>query len=128
MNMRIESLEKAENIYQIKEIDQQQLKKQSDQAKRFINSSIKDHPQLESIKGALQVLPHHKIISVLENTQNAINGMGDKVNLVDQDMPELAKPDNKTSNSNMYAKATELLGIISHLTTNSSLQNQLAHE
>ena len=128
MNMHIDSFGFIHKNHVVSDIDHQQLKKQSDKAKRFANTEIKDHPQLESIKDALQVLQPKQLVSVLENTRNAMNGKGERVNLVHQDMPFLAKPASESTKGTVCesARMIELLCKISQLTSESSLQDQLS--
>lgn len=127
MSIRIDNFDYIDNHKAAFDINQQQLKKQSEQAKRFANPAIKDHPQLDSIKEALQVLQPKQLISVLENTRDAINGKGDTVNLARQDMPLLTEPKSEADNKalNASARMLALLGKINQLTSDSSLQNQL---
>jgi len=127
MSIRIDTFDYIDSHPAAFDINQQQLKKQSDQAKRFVNPAIKDHPQLDNIKDALQVLQPKQLISVLENTRDAINGQGGSVNLVRQDMPLLAEPSKVASDTTMNAasRMLALLGKINQLTSDSSLQNQL---
>lgn len=110
------------------DIDQQQLKKQSIQVKRFGNAEIKEHRQLNNVSSALQVLDPKQLIRMLESTQNAINGNGGTVDLVRQDIPELAEPYSEVSD-NVMSDSTRmmyLLNTINQLTSDSSLQNQLS--
>jgi len=127
MSIRTDNFDYINNHQAALDISQQELKKQSEQAKRFANPAIKDHPQLDNVKGALQVLQPKQLISVLENTRDAINGKGDTVNFARQDMPSLAEPNSGTDNTakNTSAQMLELLGKINQLTSDSSLQNQL---
>jgi len=127
MDIRIDNLDFIDTHKAAFDINQQQLKKQSEQAKRFSNPAIKDHPQLDSVKGALQVLQPKQLISVLENTRNAISGKGDTISLARQEMPLLTEPNPEAGNKTMDATARmlALLGKINQLTSDSSLQNQL---
>ncbi len=127
MSIRIDNFDYIDSHKPELDINQQQLKKQSEQAKRFANSAIKDHPQLDNVKGALQVLQPKQLISILENTRDAINGNGNTINLAHQDMPLLTEPNSETDNKTMDASARmlALLGKINQLTSDSSLQNQL---
>lgn len=127
MSIRTDNFDYINNHQAALDISQQELKKQSEQAKRFANPAIKDHPQLDNVKGALQVLQPKQLISVLENTRDAINGKGDTFNLARQDMPLLAEPNSETADTakNTSARMLELLGKINQLTSDSSLQNQL---
>ncbi|MCS3431537.1 type III secretion system translocon subunit SctE [Klebsiella sp. BIGb0407] len=127
MSIRTDNFDYIDNSQALLDINQQQLKRQSEQAKRFVNSAIKDHPQLDNIKGALQVLQPKQLISVLENTRDAINGNGGTVNLIRQEIPLLSEPNSDTDNTTMHSSARmlELLGKINQLTSDSSLQKQL---
>lgn len=127
MNISIDKFNPIDSHQAVFDIDQQQLKKQSEQAKRFVNPAIKNHPNLGSVKDALQVLQPKQLISVLENTRDAINGNGDTINLARQDIPLLTEPNPETVNPKMdtSARMLALLGKISQLTSDSSLQNQL---
>jgi len=127
MSIRTDNFDYINNHQAALDISQQELKKQSEQAKRFANPAIKDHPQLDNVKGALQVLQPKQLISVLENTRDAINGKGDTFNLARQDMPLLAEPNSETGDTakSTSARMLELLGKINQLTSDSSLQNQL---
>jgi len=127
MSIRIDNFDSIDNYKAVFDINQQQLKKQSEQAKRFSNPAIKIHPQLDSVKGALQILQPKQLISVLENTRNAISGNGDAINIPRQEMPLLTEPNIETDNKTMDASARmlALLGKINQLTSDSSLHNQL---
>lgn len=127
MSIRNDAFEYNNNHHATFDINQQQLKKQTEQAKRFVNPAIKDHPQLDSIKSALQVLQPKQLISILENTRYAINGQGGTVDLARQDMPVLTEPAKESQNTSVNASSRmlELLGKINQLTADSSLQNQL---
>lgn len=127
MSIRTDNFDYINNHQAALDISQQELKKQSEQAKRFANPAIKDHPQLDNVKGALQVLQPKQLISVLENTRDAINGKGDTFNLARQDMPLLAEPNSETGDTakSTSARMLELLSKINQLTSDSSLQNQL---
>lgn len=126
MDIRVDPFEKIDNHHVAFDINQHELKKQSEQAKRFANPAIRDHPQLDNIKNALQILEPKQLISVLENTRDAINGQGARVNISQQDMPVLAEPTREASNTmNNSSRMLELLGRMSQLTSESTLQNQL---
>lgn len=123
MSIRIDN---SDNLQLALDISQQDLKKQSDMAKRFVNPAIREHPQLDNIKGALQILKPQQLISVLEKTRSALNGEGGTVDIARQDMPRLAEPVNNDSTMNSASRMLALLGKISQLTSDSSLQSQLA--
>ena len=128
MNIHIDSLDCIENRHLLSNVDQQQLKKQSDQAKRFANGAIKDHPQLDLVKDALQVIQPKQLMSVLEHTRNAINGQGGRIDLVHQDMPLLVNPNDEPGSSTLCtsARIIELQGKIGQLSTGASLQEQIS--
>ncbi|WP_299999413.1 type III secretion system translocon subunit SctE [uncultured Cedecea sp.] len=125
MSIHVESFDYINNNQAEFEINQ--LKKQSEQAKRFVNPAIKDHPQLGNIKDALQVLQPKQLISILENTRDAISGNSSAVNIARQNMPVLTEPAADTNNTatNSSAQMVELLSRISQLVTDSSLNKQL---
>lgn len=116
------------------EVSQEELKKQNAQARRFNNSAIKGHPQMDSIKGALKVLQPEQLLQVLHNTSNALNGTTGRNSQDQYDVPQLAAPpslpemaaeasvsgQDKLSAS---AQFTELLAKITTLTNETSLQN-----
>lgn len=123
MSIRIDN---NDNLQLALDISQQDLKKQSDMAKRFVNPAIREHPQLDNIKGALQILKPQQLISVLEKTRSALNGEGGTVDVARQDMPRLAEPADNSNTINSASRMLALLGKISQLTSDSSLQSQLA--
>lgn len=125
MSIHIDNFDYIDNHQAVLDISREQLKKQADQAKRFANPEIKDHPQLDNVKHALQVLEPKQLNSILQKTQQAINGKGASVDLARQDMPVLAEPDSDNSTMHTSARMLALLGKINQLTTDSSLQNQL---
>lgn len=128
MNAKIGSFEYVDSHHSIIDINQAELKEQSEKAKRFVNSITKNHPQIDNIKGALQVLNPKQLISILKNTENAIKGHGDSVDLTHQELPSLVQPNVKTTHENtMNASAwmIALLGKITQLTSDTSLQKQL---
>ena len=116
-----------DNNQAVFDINQKQLKKQSEQVRRFADPNIKGHPQLDNIKSALQVLQPKQLMSILENARDAINGNGAATNFARHDMPLLVEPKSDVGNS-MRDASTSMLGLlirIDQLISDSSLQNQL---
>jgi len=112
-----------------------ELKKQTAQAKRFGNAELKDHPQLNSVKGALQTLQSDQLLKLLKSTINTVNANTPRTNLDNQDIPQLKSPASRepaTAKSGSEAKlsasarATELLGKVMQLTNETSRNNLLA--
>lgn len=112
-----------------------ELKKQTAQAKRFGNAELKDHPQLNSVKGALQTLQPDQLLKLLKSTINTVNGNTPRTNLDNQDIPQLKSPvssEPATAKSGSEAKlsasawATALLGKVMQLTNQTSMSNLLA--
>lgn len=127
MNIRIDSFDNKDFLNTVQDFNQPELKKQSDQAKRFGNPALKDHPYLGHVKEALQSLQPEQLLSVLENTRHAIGGNGETVDLAQQQRPQLIKPEaDKTTDTSITpaARLLALLGKISELTLENTLQNQ----
>lgn len=112
-----------------------ELKKQSAQAKRLGNAELKDHPQLNSVKGALQTLQPDQLLKLLKSTINTVNGNTPRTNLDNQDIPQLKSPASRepaTAKSGSEAKlsasawAMALLGKVMQLTNETSMSNLLA--
>lgn len=112
-----------------------ELKKQTAQAKRLGNAELKDHPQLNSVKGALQTLQPDQLLKLLKSTINTVNGNTPRTNLDNQDIPQLKSPASRepaTAKSGSEAKlsasawATALLGKVMQLTNETSMSNLLA--
>lgn len=121
------SIDNIDNNQAVFDINQKQLKKQSEQARRFADPEIKGHPQLDNIKSVLQVLQPKQLMSILEHTRDAIEGKGAATNFARHDMPLLVEPKSDAGNttSDASARMLELLVKINQLTSDSSLQNQL---
>ncbi|AHM72797.1 type III secretion system translocon subunit SctE [Yersinia hibernica] len=112
-----------------------ELKKQIGQAKRLGNAQLKDHPQLNSVKGALQTLQPDQLLKLLKSTINTVNGNTPRTNLDSQEMPQLKPPvsdEPAMAKSGSEAKlsasawATALLGKVMQLTTETSMSNLLS--
>lgn len=112
-----------------------ELKKQTAQAKRLGNAELKDHPQLNSVKGALQTLQPDQLFKLLKSTINTVNGNTPRTNLDNQDIPQLKSPasrESATAKSGSDAKlsasawAAALLGKVMQLTNETSMSNLLA--
>lgn len=111
-----------------------QLKKQTEQAKRFANAQLKHHPQLNSVKGALQTLQPEQLLKILKDSINTVSGNTPGTHLHNQDIPQLKSPassepavaksgsEAKLSSSGM---ATALLGKVLKLTNETSVNNLL---
>lgn len=136
MSMRVDGYDAFDHLKVGLEASELELKKQSSQAKRFGNSDIKNHPQLEKLQGAFKTLQPEQLLKVLKNTSNAISGQGGTVNVTKEELPELASPRSmfsevaaaKTTRStesglSASAKMTELLGKISQISSESTLQS-----
>lgn len=96
---------------------------------------LKDHPQLNSVKGALQTLQPDQLLELLKSTINTVNGNTPRTNLDNQDIPQLKSPasrESATTKSGSEAKlsasawATALLGKVMQLTNETSISNLLA--
>ncbi|GLY60838.1 hypothetical protein IW01_17770 [Pectobacterium brasiliense] len=115
------------------EASQEELKRQGELTKRFGNSALKNHPQLDQVKSAIQILHPDQLMKVLQNTQQAISGNGVQADFAQQDIPQLALPRGRedASESDKNARAdkrlsttaemTALLGKIAQLTNDSSI-------
>ncbi|EIG1887013.1 type III secretion system translocon subunit SctE [Escherichia coli] len=115
------------------------LKKQTGQAKRLGNAELKNHPQLNSVKSALQTLQPNQLLNLLNSTINTINGNTPRSNLNNQEIPQLKSPvsnesvmteSDSESKLDASARATALLGRVMQLmneTSMSSLLLQLQH-
>ncbi|HEN3636243.1 TPA: type III secretion system translocon subunit SctE [Yersinia enterocolitica] len=112
-----------------------ELKKQTEQAKRLGKAELKDHPQLNSVKGALQTLQPDQLLKLLKSAINTVNGNTPRTNLNNQDIPQLNFPvssEPATAKSGSEAKlsasawATALLGKVIQLTNETSMSNLLA--
>lgn len=122
------------------EVSNDELKKQSNQAKRIANTAFKNHTHAEAVKDALNVLQPQELLYILKNTQSALVGMGGSVSFEQQDAPQLQKPqpalatarnigtDTGTSKSSLTANAQfiELIGRVIELNQQGSVQNQIA--
>ncbi|MGE6980190.1 type III secretion system translocon subunit SctE [Kluyvera intermedia] len=134
MNMRVDSLEVANHHLVGLEIGKDELKKQSDQAKRLGNDSFKGHAKAGSAQNAVQSLQPEQLLAVLKNTEKALMGHGGKTAISDQEKPTLQAPQSgnqksAASNSSQQSSAsmlTELLGKITQLTANTSLEKMLS--
>lgn len=129
MNMRIESLEVMNHLQAGMEVGSTELKRQSDQAKRFGNEGYKTHPQLNGVKGAVQSLQPDQLLKVLKNTQQALGGNGGTTRVDEQAMPQLQAPTSGSTRTSdgpklsASATMTKLLAEISQLTAESTLTN-----
>ncbi|PKC36069.1 type III secretion system protein [Pantoea ananatis 15320] len=112
-----------------------ELKKQTAQAKRLGNAELKDHPQLNSVKGALQTLQPDQLLKLLKSTINTVNDNTPRTNLDNKDIPQLKSPASRgpaTAKSgsavklSASARATALLGKVMQLTNKTSMSNLLA--
>ncbi|QUG74594.1 YopB/SseC family type III secretion system translocon subunit [Erwinia sp. E602] len=137
MSLHVDSSGVRDHLIAGSDIAQTELKKQSDQAKRFGNDAIKNHASAGSVREALQVLKPEQLLQVLQTTRGALNGSGRRERLEQQDIPQLKSPVPAaergvlTKNSlepelSSSAKLTELIGRITNLTQESSLQNMLS--
>lgn len=111
-----------------------ELKKHAEQAKRFGNQSLKDHPQLGNVKGALQTLQPEQLLKLLKSTMNTVNNYSAQTQLDKQEMPQLKAPITGASTVGYSASgeklspsawATALLGKVLQLTAESSMSNLL---
>lgn len=112
-----------------------ELKKQTGQAKRFGKAELKDHPQLNSVKGALQTLQPEQLLKLLKSTINTVHGNTPRTNLDNQDIPQLNSPVSsepataKSGNEEKLsasASAMALLGKVMQLTNETSMNKLLA--
>lgn len=112
-----------------------ELKKQTGQVKRLGNVELKNHPQLNSVKGALQTLQPNQLLNLLKSTINTINGNTPETNLNNQEIPQLKPPVNcdpaMTENDNeakfnASARATALLGKVIQLMNETSMSSLLS--
>lgn len=112
-----------------------ELKKQTDQAKRLGNAALKDHPQLGSVKGALQTLQPDQLLKLLKSTINTVNGNTPRTDLDNQDIPQLKSPvssepamakSGSEAKLSASAHATALLGKVMQLTNETSMNNLLS--
>lgn len=117
-----------DNNQTIFDIDQTLLKIQYEHAKRFANPEMMWHPQLKNIQSALQLIQPQQLRNILANTQEAINGNGATTHLTNQDMPLLVEPKADSGNIGKGGSTYmfELLLKITQLTSDNSIQNQLA--
>ncbi|WP_224718597.1 type III secretion system translocon subunit SctE [Pectobacterium versatile] len=129
MNMQVDGFGTLDYIRGGMEASQEELKRQNDLTKRFGNSALKNHPQLGQVKSAIQVLQPEQLMKVLHNTNQAMSGNGERADLAQQDIPQLALPrgseeantgaDKRLSTS---AEMSALLGKIAQLTNDSSIE------
>ncbi|KML20846.1 type III secretion system protein [Leclercia adecarboxylata] len=135
MNMRVDNFDAASHHQVGVEIGNAELKRQSDQAKRLGNESYKNHTQAVAVRGAVQSLHPQQLMAVLKNTQQALGGNGGTTSLKGQELPELQapstssteqEPDSTGARLSSAATMTELLGKITQLTANSSLDKMVA--
>lgn len=112
-----------------------EIKKENGRTKRFGNAELKDHPQLNSVKGALQTLQPDQLLKVLKYTINIVNGNSPRTNLDKQELPQLKAPvssEPAMARSGSEAKlsssawATALLGKVMQLTADTSMNNLLS--
>lgn len=134
MNMRVDSQD-AGSYHQVSlEIGKDELKKQSEQARRLGNDGYKNHAQAGSVKSAVQSLQPEQLLAVLKNTQQALVGNGDKTTINASEMPVLQSPQggdakaaaNGGGQRSSAVELTELLGKITQLTANTSLEKMLS--
>lgn len=111
-----------------------ELKKQTAQAKRLGKAELKDHPQLNSVKGALRTLQPDQLLRLLKSTINTVNGNTPETNLNNQEIPQLTSPVSRepaAADSGSEAKisasawATALLGKVMQLTNETSMNTLL---
>ncbi|MEB5957519.1 type III secretion system translocon subunit SctE [Escherichia coli] len=127
--MRIDNLEAMNHHQAGMEIGSAELKRQSDQAKRFCNEGYRTHPQLSSVKSAFQSLQPEQLQKVLKNAQQAMGGNGAITQVNSQNIPQLQMPTftraQNSDNSELSASVamTELFGKITKLVTETSLSN-----
>ncbi|HFT1247928.1 TPA: type III secretion system translocon subunit SctE [Escherichia coli] len=127
--MRIDNLEAMNHHQAGMVIGSAELKRQSDQAKRFCNEGYRTHPQLSSVKSAFQSLQPEQLQKVLKNAQQAMGGNGATTQVNSQNIPQLQMPTftraQNSDNSKLSASAamTELFGKITKLVTETSLSN-----
>lgn len=135
MNMRVDKFDAASHHQAGVEIGNAELKRQSDQAKRLGNEGYKNHAQAGVVRGAVQSLHPQQLIAVLKNTQQALGGKGGTTSLKGQELPELQAPftgntegkgASSGTRSSTAATMTELLGKITQLTANTSLDKMVA--
>ncbi len=75
MNMRVYRQD-AGSYHQVSlEIGKDELKKQSEQARRLGNDGYKNHAQAGSVKSAVQSLQPEQLLAVLKDTQQALGAM-----------------------------------------------------
>ncbi|WP_312625822.1 type III secretion system translocon subunit SctE [Scandinavium sp.] len=135
MNMRVDNFDAVSHHQTDVEIRKVMLKRQSDEAKRLANDSYKNHAQADIVRGAVQSLDLQQLMAVLKNTQQALGGNGGTTNLKGQELPELQAPSTGNTEgkeaisgtrSSTSATMTELLGKITQLTADTSLDKMIA--
>ncbi|EXU76554.1 type III secretion system translocon subunit SctE [Erwinia mallotivora] len=142
MDIRSDSLSLLHNMTGGAEVSENEIKKQTNEARRFGNAAMKEHSSSGNVKQALQILQPEQLLKVLESTQNAINGTGGIVRQEQKDAPQLAQPksvvaqlsevknasDNITTTSqsdsgSTLEKLTKLLGRMIELNAQSSMHS-----
>lgn len=135
MNMRVDNFDAVSHHQTDVEIRKVMLKRQSDEAKRLSNDSYKNHAQADIVRGAVQSLDLQQLMAVLKNTQQALGGNGGTTSLKGQELPELQAPSTGNTEgkeaisgtrSSTSATMTELLGKITQLTADTSLDKMIA--
>lgn len=137
MNMQVDNYGALEHLNGGLEVSELEIKKQRNQAQRFGNPALKEHPQLGNIRSALSVLEPEQLLKVLKNTGSALSGQGGTTNIA-QEGPQLVLPRGAEPEASVkvsleksekelhgFAKATELLGRVMQLCEQASQQNIL---
>lgn len=134
MNLLVDKICAFDHLNDGREENNLELIKYGNQTQRFVNSELKEHPQLGNIRNALQVIQPKQLLEVLQNTGSALGGLGEKT-IIEQERPLLAPPHStepqaakkSESDLNGSARATGLLGRMMQLCTQASQQNILAN-
>ncbi|WP_168415210.1 type III secretion system translocon subunit SctE [Erwinia amylovora] len=139
MNIQVDSYGALEHLTGGHEASDLELKKQRNQAQRLGNSALKEHPQLGNIRSALKIIQPEQLLKVLQHAGSALHGKGGTTT-IEQDTPQLALPRSASTEASVKgsvnksesdlsgtARATELLGKIMQLCSQSSQLNILSN-
>ncbi|MCW2478388.1 type III secretion system translocon subunit SctE [Candidatus Symbiopectobacterium sp. NZEC135] len=117
-----------------------ELIKQSAAIKRFGEARLREHPQRDSVSGAIKLLRPEQLAAILQNTTNALQGNAAQHRTQqDANIPQLASEpfalsrlaqiasgaDNPEASLTASARMTSLLGKINQLTGDVTLQKMV---
>ncbi|MCZ4057969.1 type III secretion system translocon subunit SctE [Pantoea sp. LMR881] len=137
--MSLEGISSFNKNASLEKASHSELKKHSDQARRFGNKQYKEHVLGGQVEKALQVLQPEQLQTILKNASNTLKNSGSVVNGFEREFTPKLSPDpiqlhpavaeaemassatDKTLNAS--ARLTGILAAMSKLMTESSVQN-----